>query len=133
MNMNTLQSIIGVKTADVLISALRGRGFTLEQAQSFLPEAGSSVIYALSDHGGTTDPESIRGNIDLAALATKAGVDSKLVNDGMDYIIPSILSQMEDDGLLDMSGKIKRILQDFAVAGTDENDNKIANKLRGDK
>ena len=95
--MDTLSSILGGKTTDVLISALIGRGFTLEQAQNFLPEAGVSVISAFRDNGGTTDPESIRGIIDLAAIATKAGVDSNLLNNGMDYIIPSILSQIDDD------------------------------------
>jgi hypothetical protein len=109
MNMDTLSSIIGGKATGVLISALIGRGFTLEQAENFLPEAGVSVLSAFRDSGGTTDPESILGAIDLVTIATKAGVDSNLLNNGMDYIIPSILSQIDDDDVSRILGKIKDI------------------------
>jgi hypothetical protein len=105
MDMDALSSIIGGKTTDVLISALIGRGFTPEQAQNFLPEAGVCVISAFRDNEGTTDLQTIRGKIDLAAIAKRAGVDSNLLNNGMDYIIPSILSQIDDGGLVKMLGK----------------------------
>ena len=105
--MDILQSVIGDKTAGVLISGLIGRGFTKEQAENFLPEAGSSVISAFKDNGGNSDTGSIIGNIDLTAIASKVGIGSNLVNDGMKYIIPNILSQLGGDGMGSVLGKIK--------------------------
>ncbi len=92
--MNSVQSIIGDKTAGLLISGLIGRGFSEEQAQRFLPEASSKIIAVFDKNDGITDANTILDSMDLAAIAFTVGVDNKLIQSGMNYLLPNIFSQL---------------------------------------
>ncbi len=106
--MDILQSIIGDKAGE-LVSGLVGQGFSQEQAENFLPEAGSSIVSAFKESGDNADADSILGNIDLSAIASKLGIDSNLVDQGMKFILPSILGQLGGSGVGGMLGKIKTL------------------------
>ncbi len=104
--MDILQSILGDKAGE-MISGLVGKGFSQEQAEKFLPEAGSSIVSAFENSGGNSDADSILGNIDLSAIASKLGIDSNLVDQGMKFILPTILGQLGGSGAGGLLGKIK--------------------------
>jgi len=109
INMDILQSVIGNRAAGLLISGLMGRGFNEEQAETFLPLAGNSVISAFRSNAGSKDTDSILEGIDIRAIASRTGLDNKLVSDGMQYVIPNLLSQMDEEDLGIMYNKVKQI------------------------
>jgi len=93
-----------------LISKLVGNGFSQEQAEGFLPQAASSVMSAMSNGDGA---DSILEKIDIASLAEKVNLDSSMVSNGLQAIIPALLEKVgiehfDVGGLGDMLGSVKK-------------------------
>lgn len=105
--MDILKSMIGDKTMGVLVSGLIGRGFTRDQAERFLPEAGSNVIASLQDETSGSDVSSILGSIDIDNLASNIGIDSSMVSNGLKYIIPGLMDQVDGNAVGSILGKVK--------------------------
>jgi len=106
--MDILGTILQAKGGD-LLSSLTGSGFTQEQAGKFLPEAGNSLLSILGDKGGDQDADSILGQLDIASLASKVGIDSSLAETGLKQIIPIIMSQLGGGDLGNIMGKMKSL------------------------
>ena len=95
--MDIIKSIISEKGAD-LLGGLTGAGFNMEQAKGFLPEAGSSIASAvggedgfdLSDITKLGDLGGIMGNIDIAGLASKTGIEIPMVENGIKSLLPML-------------------------------------------
>jgi hypothetical protein len=92
-----------------LIASLTGKGFSQEQAERFLPEAGNSVADAVSGLSGLPDADSILGKIDIGALAQKTGIDSSLVSNGLSALVPMLLSRLGGGGLGGLMGKVGKL------------------------
>lgn len=113
--MDILKELISSKGAG-LMTELAGKGFSAEQAEKFIPEAGSRIMDALPglDLGSllksdtSTQISSVIGNIDIAALAGKLGLDAGLAQGGLEKLIPIAMSFLKDNeaaaGLLGMLG-----------------------------
>ena len=101
--MDILKSIVGDKTMGVLVSGLIGRGFTRDQAERFLPEAGGHVISAIKTENSDTDVDSIIGTMDVERMASTIGIDSSMISNGLQYIIPGLMDQV---GGSDMSSHL---------------------------
>ena len=88
-----------------LVSELSSAGFSMEQAQDFIPEAGNSVLDALKgmdassllDADSATQTESLLGNIDVAGLAEKFGLDSSLAQGGLEKLIPVVMGFLKEN------------------------------------
>jgi len=104
--MDILQPLISVKSENLMVSGLMGRGFTRDQAISFLPEAGISILIALRRNEGILNSEFIISDIDISSIAAKTGIEASKVKDGLKFVLPGIIEQpgIADSGLL---GKIK--------------------------
>jgi hypothetical protein len=109
--MDILKSLIGDKTMGVLVSGLIGRGFTRDQAERFLPEAGSSVISAIKDTNNGADVDSILGTIDIPDLASKIGVDSSMITNGLKYIIPGLMDLIGGNDVGNIPGKVESFFE----------------------
>jgi len=105
--MDILKSLIGDRTTGVLVSGLIGRGFTREQAERFLPEVGSNVISAIRDERNSTDVNAILRAINIPDVASKVGVDSSMVSNGLKYVIPGVMDQFNVNDLNSVLGKVK--------------------------
>ena len=89
-----------------LISSLSESGFSVEQAQEFLPEAGQGVKDALG--GGDVvsllsgDSDSIASSllekVDIAAIAERVGLDEAMVSNGLEVLIPQVLEIFKNEG-----------------------------------
>jgi len=83
-----------------LLKTLEQVGFSAEQAQQFLPEAGQKIAAAVSG-GGLGDllsGDAVGGlleNVDVASLTSKLGIDSGLVRSGLNAIVPQILEGLK--------------------------------------
>lgn len=108
-DVNVSQPLMSDKSASLIISGLMGRGFTLEQASIFLPEAGHTIITALKDNGGMNNTESVISGIDVSSLALKTGIEQSKVKDGLKYVLPGIVEQLSgtEKGIL---GKVKSFI-----------------------
>jgi len=80
-----------------LISTLIDLGFSQDQAEQFLPEAGKNVMSLIGE--GQTDIDSILDNINISALAEKIGIDSSLVSNGLKSILPTLLEKLGSKGV----------------------------------
>lgn len=101
-----INALIKGKGSD-LLSGLVGSGFTQDQAEKFLPEAGKSISGALSGGESVSDTDSILSKIDIASLAAKVGIDSSMATKGLKSLIPLILSKLGGESLGGMLGKAK--------------------------
>ena len=98
--MNFLQDILQEKGGD-LIAELTGKaGFSAEQAQNFLPEAGSSVGAAMAsrasdlDMGDLTSAANIGAimeSVDIGQLASRVGVSAEQGTQGLTALLPMLL------------------------------------------
>lgn len=100
--MDFLKQLIGDR-ASQLTASLAGEGFSAEQAQRFLPEAGESVKTAIVNSGGldlNSDQDSmissLLNKIDIGALAGRTGLNASLVTKGLGSILPTLLSAVKD-------------------------------------
>ncbi len=122
--MDIIKDIIGENGTEIL-SALTENGFDSAQANNFLGEAGSSIMSALSsgnvsldDNDTTQNAESIIGNINIAELASKVGINSDLATNGLNSIVPVILKLAQEKfggiqgvmGMLSNSGEAMGML-----------------------
>jgi hypothetical protein len=89
------------------MSTLTESGFTTDQAQQFLPEAAQGMSDAISgggisellSSGDTGDMAStIMGKIDIEGIASKIGIDSSLVSNGLTALVPKVLAIINNEG-----------------------------------
>ena len=115
-----------------LVSALvSGAGMGKDQAEAFLPEAGSSLLGALTDRVDSLDMgdlpsqgnvERLLGAMDAGKLASHVGVTAEQSSKGLATFLPMVLGFLKDsnaedllamlgkaDGLGDAIGKLKGI------------------------
>lgn len=90
--------------SSTLISSLSNLGFSQEQAEQFLPEAGKNIMTQLTE--GNIDTESILKNIDVAAIAEKTGIDPSLAASGVTSLIPDLLAKFKENGVSSILGKV---------------------------
>lgn len=105
--MDILKSLTGDKTMGVLVSGLIGRGFTRDQAEQFLPEAGTIVVTTLQDTGSSTDVSRILESVDIDRLSMKLGIDNSMISNGLKYIIPGLMDQFNVNNAGSMLGRVK--------------------------
>ena len=104
--MDILGTLLNDKGSE-LLSGLVSSGFSQEQADKFLPEAGSSVMSLLGE--GDLDIAAILEKIDIAALAEKVGIDSSLAQAGLEKILPMLMEQLGGSDLGNIMGKMKSL------------------------
>ena len=103
--MDMLKDLLANHSSE-LIDSLSESGFSVEQAQDFLPEAGQGVKDALS--GGdvvsllSSDTDSIVSllmeKVDIAAIAERVGLDEAMVSNGLEVLIPKVVEIFENEG-----------------------------------
>lgn len=89
-----------------LVSQLTASGFSLEQAQKFLPDAGRQLITALQKGDidllkAATDRDglsSVLGGLDIASLAARFGVNEEAVRSGLASTLPSLIDFLKKNG-----------------------------------
>lgn len=101
--MDFLKDLIREKGGD-MVANLMQNGFNKEQAGSFVPEAGQSVMDALTggdgfdleDLGKLSNISALMGKIDLGGLAAKVGIGQGQAKSGMESILPMLLGGMQE-------------------------------------
>ena len=103
--MDMLKDLLANHSSE-LIDSLSESGFSVEQAQEFIPEAGQGVKDALS--GGDVvsllsgDTDSILSllmeKVDIAAIAERAGLDEAMVSNGLEVLIPQVVEIFKNEG-----------------------------------
>ncbi len=107
--------------SEELSSLLAEKGFSLDEAGRFLPEAGQSVSDAASEAGAgllTSDSpiDALLENIDIAALAEKVGIAPELAEQGLQALLPAVTEALGgEEGALSslMEGGIGGVLKRF--------------------
>lgn len=89
-----------------LVNSLSESGFSVEQAQEFLPEAGQGVKDALSagdlvsllgsDTNGIVT--TLLEKVDTLAIAERLGLDETMVNKGLEVLIPKAMEIFKEEG-----------------------------------
>ena len=103
--MDMLKDLLANHSSE-LIDSLSESGFTVEQAQEFLPEAGQGVKDALgagdivSLLGSDTDTvvSSLLEKVDISAIAERLGLDETMVSNGFEVLIPKVLDIFKEQG-----------------------------------
>lgn len=100
--MDFLAGILKEHSGDLVSKLTEHAGFTEDQAERFVPEAGEAVLASLKDGGSEVDLESpatsersiesLLGGIDADALASKVGIPSEQSIGGLKAILPMLLS-----------------------------------------
>jgi len=93
------------KEGDSIIGELTSRGFSTEQATGFLPEALATLMQGLrgadfADLLGSASPvglASLPDSVDIAALASRTGVDSSNAETGLNALIPRLVAFVKDN------------------------------------
>ncbi len=98
--MDLLKGILQEKGAE-LVSQLTGQiGFSRDQAERFVPEAGSAVVDSIKGQAAELDLENLTsaenvqalmGGIDAGSLASKVGIPASLSESGLKALVPSLL------------------------------------------
>ncbi len=106
--MDIIQSVLTDKAGD-LLGALKGdAGYTAEQANAFLPEAGNAVGEAMktvapkldmTDLASTPNVGAILGAVDVSGLARRSGVSAEQGTAGLNALIPMVLGFIGQKGL----------------------------------
>jgi hypothetical protein len=110
MSWELFNDLISNHHAD-LIDTLVNSGFSLDQANRFLPEAGQGIVEAFGDARDLvelvrvdteTAVSSVQSKVDTPSIASKAGVDESMVNKGYAVLIPKVLelAKAENGGVL---------------------------------
>jgi len=110
--MDMITNLLSVQGSE-LISGLVSNGFSQEQAEGFLPEAASSIMSAMSNAPDGEGAGNILGKIDIASLAESVNLDSSMVINGLQSIIPALIAKfgMENsdiDSLGGLFGSVKK-------------------------
>ncbi len=114
--MDFLKQLIGEKSSELVAGLVEKTGFTVEQAEKFVPAATGSVVEAAqkvenldpSNLGHAT--QSIMDKIDISALAQQVGIDKQLAQSGLTALLPNLLQSLQEKagalgGLASMFGK----------------------------
>lgn len=106
-----------------LTHSLSESGFSAEQAQEFLPEAGQGVKDALSTSdmvallGSDTDSivTTLLEKVDTTTIAERAGLNEAMVNHGLEILIPKAIEifKKESGGLSSLLGGISKFGGNF--------------------
>ena len=103
--MDLLENILKERSGDLLGALTGGAGFSADQAEKFLPEAGSGIGRALlskatdldvSDLASKANIGSIMSGLDVAGLAKAAGVSADQGTRGLNVLLPMILGFIGD-------------------------------------
>jgi len=80
-------------------------GFSKEQAQTFVPIAVSKVLELLQGGGldlgsllGGASAKGVSDRIDVGQLASQAGVSEPLAQQGVESLVPTLLSKLGEQG-----------------------------------
>ena len=114
--------------ADMMLNDLQDIGFTPDQAGSFLAETSSKTLSVLKDSANkfefTTASEislisMLMDKIDASAIGARVGIKSELANNGLQTILPSIVSTLAN----------RANITELAAAMTTQRG--LMNKIRG--
>ncbi len=111
--MNLIDTFLAAK-GSTLVSELTSSGFSMEQAQKFLPEAGQQLIKSLQSGNVdlmkvATDENTLSSmldGIDIASLASRFGVNEEAVRGGLMTTIPVLVDFLKKNGGALASGLI---------------------------
>lgn len=105
--MDLINDIVKEKAGD-LIGALTGQaGYSMDEAERFLPEAGSEMTSAFLSRSSDLDLENLSsqaniskllGGIDVGGLASRVGVPEKQGSDGLGALLPMVLGFLGQKG-----------------------------------
>lgn len=105
--MDFLEGILKEKGSD-LIAELTGKaGYSTEQAEKFLPEAGSSVAAVLAERASDLDlgnmasaanVSAILKGVDIGGLARRSGVSAEQGAQGLTALLPMLMGFIGDRG-----------------------------------
>ena len=105
--MDFLEGILKEKAGE-LIGQLTGKaGYSTEQAEKFLPEAGSSVASVLAASASKLDLEdltsaanvsTIMKGVDIGGLASRSGVSAEQGKQGLTALLPMLMGFIGDRG-----------------------------------
>jgi len=107
--MDTLKDLIN-EHGPLLIDKLECIGFSVDQANNFLPEAGKAIDHALSTGSidfqalfNDVEMEPLLNGFDVNTIATKIGIDASQVINGIMRIWPFLVQRLlvETDELAD--------------------------------
>jgi len=107
--MDTPLSRMSTQVTNVMLSGLMGRGFTLDQAVAFLPDASHLIVSVIKENGGIINTETVIKDIDVAVLAIEVGIDASKIKDGLKFMIPGIVEQSSSANGNDLLGKINNL------------------------
>lgn len=116
--MDIFKTLLAEKSGTLVNELTAKAGFSTEQAEKFVPEAGTAVVDSLKSQAGSlseTDlagPEGMKavlGGIDIEALSGKAGIPSALGAQGLTSMLPTLMGMLSSKagglgGLLGMMG-----------------------------
>ena len=83
-----------------MLRALRANGFNADQAEQFLPEAESSLVFAMSNVLDSDDQDRALGEIDVEALAGNTGLDTSMVKKGLKTLLPLVMKKLRGESAL---------------------------------
>ena len=83
-----------------MLRALRADGFNADQAEQFLPEAESSLVFAMSNVLDSDDQDRALGGIDVEALAGNTGLEAPLVEKGLKTLLPLVMKKLRGGSAL---------------------------------
>lgn len=99
------------ENAGAFTRGLQAAGFSVEQADKFLPEAASGILESTNESGITQliagfasgGPAKLLSEINVDAIADKLGTDADQVSSGLVAIMPVLSSVMSDksEGILE--------------------------------
>jgi len=118
--MEILSKLISEKSTE-LVSSLVNSGFTKEQAENFLPEAGKSVISTIGSERGLNvnnvsnllasgQIASLMEQIDITDLASKTGLDALLIYNGFNSLLSTLMDLLKHNGSGNMLGDVQNLI-----------------------
>lgn len=99
--MDLIQSFMNEEGGSI-ISELTSRGFSAEQASGFLHEVLTTLMQELKvanlfDTAATGKLTSLRDAVDITALASRTGVDSSDIENGLTAVIPRLMAFLKEN------------------------------------
>lgn len=117
--MDFLKDILGSQAGDMVSALVEKGGFSAEQAQAFVPEAGKSVFktvqgnmdkFDLSDLTSESNQQNILSSLPIADLAGKVGISEGMVQTGLTTVMPMVLNLLKNNeglsGILSMADQL---------------------------
>ena len=99
--MDLIQNFVD-KEGGSVISELTSQGFSAEQASGFFPEALATLVRGLkeadfADLFVSVSSDGRASSVDIAALASRTGVDSRNAEAGLNALIPRLMAFVKDN------------------------------------